>query len=579
MRRGRPVPDAVRVDALVAATDAARAKSRVRAQAVARARALIAQGHSPFQADTMAAEDAGVQRAAVMRWRRRDDALGADAGCVTALVANGGAGRPPTAWHTPGAEAAFGKYCSDYLRLSKPGSAACYRRLEELAGKRGWTIPCERMFRLRLRRDVPPEVIVRMREGAVAALKLFPCQVRTVEGMLPLDCVSGDAKTHDVFVAMPDGRIVRIVVWYWQDVRTRKLLGWHWGESESWDLVRMAFIRMSDEHGLPRLIVIDNTFAASAKTLAAKNSRRWKCDEEDVPGIFETLRIPVIHTHVVRGDDGKNHGWGQAKPVERAFGIGNLKESIDKHPRCEGAYTGSSPADKPANYGTTAVPLETFLGVVAEGVREFNARTGRRTEIAHERSFDQIWAEEIQSVPVRTLTAEQRALLLLAVESTQVKPDGTFTLKAGKGTGLPRNRYQHGSLRALAHKKAGNRRVVVRFDPEDLHAGVHVFDPEGRYLCFAGCIAKTGFRDTRAMREHGRVRRQYRRALDQAATARGRLEDLQDTYGVEPAAAGPGAHPQVVEMVRPARAEKAARERGDREDRFARGALRQLNSN
>jgi len=33
-------------------------------------------------------------------------------------------------------------------------------------------------------------------------------------------------------------------------------------------------------------------------------------------------------------------GWGQAKPVERAFGVGGLEEYVDKHPALAGAYTG-----------------------------------------------------------------------------------------------------------------------------------------------------------------------------------------------------------------------------------------------
>ena len=552
------------------ATDDARARALVRTRAVARAEALIAAGLSAHQADTQAASEAGVRRAAVMRWRRRV----ADTG----LVESKSTGRPTSAWATPGADEAFRIWCRDYLRREKPGAAACWRRTAELAGVRGLTIPCERMFRLRLRREVPPEEIVRLREGALAALALFPAQVRTVAGMAPLDAVSGDGKRHDVFVEMPDGRVVRPVCWYFQDVRTRRILAWHWAESESWDLVRMAFVRMVDEYGAPRAVVIDNTFAASARALAGTTSRRWRSDDEDVPGIFELLGVRVIHTHLEREDNGRNYGWGQAKPVERAFG--DLAEAIERHPLCEGAYTGRSPDDKPANYGTRAVPLETFLGVVARGVAEYNARTGRRTEAAAGRSFDAAWTEEIEATPVRRLSAEQRALALLAVESTQVKPDGTFTLAAGKGTGLPRNRYQHDDLRMLAHKLPENRRVVARFDPEALHDGVHVFSLDGRWLCFAPCIAAVGFADTEAAREHGRVRGRYRRALDQAARARSAMEDLQETYGVAPVAAGPGAKPKVVELVHPGRQREVAAaeaERDERADRFARGALRMLN--
>jgi hypothetical protein len=74
-------------------------------------------------------------------------------------------------------------------------------------------------------------------------------------------------------------------------------------------------------------------------------------------------------------------GWGQAKPVERAFGVGGLEEYVDKHPALAGAYTGPNPQAKPDNYGDRAVDAELFLKTLAEGVAMFNARTGRETEM------------------------------------------------------------------------------------------------------------------------------------------------------------------------------------------------------
>ena len=118
--------------------------------------------------------------------------------------------------------------------------------------------------------------------------------------------------------------------------------------------------------------------------------------------------------------------------------------------------------------------------------------------------------------------------------------------------------------------------------PENLHAGVHVFDRKGRSLCFAKCLHPVAFNDTKAAREHGRVRARYKRSLNRAAQDRARMEDLQDTYGVEPVAAGPGAKLKVVELVHPeqqAADAQATTERDEREDRFARAALGQLNRN
>ncbi len=557
------------------ATEAGRDRAAMRLRAVMRAQELLCEGHSRLQAETIAAEEHGVSRGSVMRWMKRTGA--APVVDAASLLEAARRGRPRVAWDTPGAQEAWRIWRADYLRLEGPGSAACWRRVKTIARRRGWSVPCERLFRLRLYREVSPEEIVRAREGVLAALAMYPAQVRTVAGMLPLDCVSGDGKRHDVFARTADGRVLRPVGWYWQDVRTRKILAWCVGETENQDLVRIAFTRMTDAHGVPRVMVIDNTFAASANALTTRWKRRWKSDEEDCWGIFDLLGCRVVRTHLEREDDGKNYGWGQAKPVERAFG--DLAEGIEKHPQCRGAYAGRNTTAKPANYGSGAVPWETFLGVVADAVREYNERPGRRMEAAAGRSIDEVWAEELASTPVRRLSSEQRSLLLLAPEPVTVKPDGTFVLSAGKAAGLPANRYQADELRALIHRLPGNRRVVARFDPDDLHAGVHVYDLNGQYLCFADCLDPVGFLDTEAAREHNRERRRYKRGLDQAQKARERMEDMVERHRIEPVAPGPGVKPKVVELVSPKqrrRAEAAQDARENTMDRLARGAGRML---
>ena len=561
------------IDPIAQATDRQREEAAKRSRTVALARELMERGAGRCGAARIAGAELGVSRDSVLRWLDRASASGDD-GAALLDGRCSGAGRPPAAWNAPGAEDAFAIWREDYMRLEKPGAAACFRRIVKLAGLRGWAIPNVKTFLRRLRQETPRADIVFARQGFIAALKLFPHQVRTVAGMAPLDCVNGDGKKWDVFVLMPDGRVIRTVTWTWQDVRTRKILGWRTGETESADLVRLAFVKVVDDFGVPRRLVVDNTRAASAKWWSAKGNRRFRSDDEFLPGILDLLGVEVSHTGVDRTVTGKGVGRGQSKPVERAFL--DLAEGIEKHPQCKGAYTGNSPNEKPENYAEHAVPWETFLAVVADGITEYNARAGRRMEAANGRSIDETWAAEIDSVPVRRLSQEQRALLLLACESTQLKPDGSFTLSAGKGVGLPANRYCHESLRELGWRRPENRKVVARFDPDDLHAGVHVFDVQGKWLCFAECLLPVGFSDTTAAREHARTRGQYKRALKQVARARGRQEDLVDAHSIKPIAAGPGAKPKVVELVQPEGIDKAARAQtaNEREDRFARAALK-----
>ncbi|HFU7594468.1 TPA: transposase domain-containing protein, partial [Escherichia coli] len=159
------------------------------------------------------------------------------------------------------------------------------------------------------------------------------------------------------------------------DVKTRKILGWRCDVSENIDSIRLSFMDVVTRYGIPEdfHITIDNTRGAANKWLTggAPNRYRFKVKEDDPKGLFLLMGAKMHWTSVVAGK-----GWGQAKPVERAFGVGGLEEYVDKHPALAGAYTGPNPQAKPDNYGDRAVDAELFLKTLAEGVAMFNARTG-----------------------------------------------------------------------------------------------------------------------------------------------------------------------------------------------------------
>ncbi len=41
--------------------------------------------------------------------------------------------------------------------------------------------------------------------------------------------------------------------------------------------------------------------------------------------------------------------------------------------------------------------------------------------------------------------------------------------------------------------RIAGKKVVARFDPDDLHAGLHVYDLEGQYLGHGATLEKGGF--------------------------------------------------------------------------------------
>lgn len=418
---------------------------------------------------------------------------------------------PAEAWET---------FKADYLRLEQPSAAECYRRLQQRAAVEGWQLPALRTFERRIQTDIPHTVRVLLREGEQALLRLYPAQERDVSHLHALEWINGDGYQHNVFVRWPDGSIARPKTWFWADVYSRKLLAWRTDLTEHTDVLRLSFGDLVEQYGIPDHVTIDNTRAAANKwmTGGTPNRYRFKVREDDPLGIFTLLGIKVHWTSVHAGA-----GHGQAKPIERHFGIGGIGEVVDKHPAFAGAWTGNRPDAKPENYASTAIPLDEFLRVLDQAVAAYNARPGRRTQICGGvHSFDEAFAASYANAPIRKATAEQRRLWLLAAEAIRVAPDGSVTLDAGAATGLGRNRYHSEAL----YQHIG-RKVVVRFDPQQLHGSVHVYSLDGRYLGPAECIQAAGFGDAQAGREWNRARKEKLRAAKRLAAAEKRMSIIE----------------------------------------------------
>lgn len=408
---------------------------------------------------------------------------------------------------------------ADYLRHEAPTAAACYGRLRRAATAHGWEIPSLRTIDRRIK-AIPRTIRVLLREGEQGLLQLYPAQQRSVRELHALQWINGDGYQHNVFVRWPNGDIERPKTWFYQDVYSRMMLSYRVDVTENTDSIRLAFGDLVETYGIPEHATIDNTRAAANKwmTGGVKNRYRFTVREDDPLGLLPALGVQVHWTSV---HNGKGHG--QAKPVERAFGVGGIGEVVDKHPAFAGAYTGANPNAKPENYGKTAVPIEKFLDVLQQEITAWNDQEKRHTEIcAGVQSFRQAFEQSYSRAPIRKATAEQRRLWLLSAEAIQVRNDGTVTLDAGSATGKGRNRYQAHELLDLA-----GHRVAVRFDPEDLHGEVYAYTLDGRYICTCQCIEATGFGNTEAARTYNRARKQFLRATKQAARAETRMEVME----------------------------------------------------
>lgn len=455
---------------------------------------------------------------------------------------------------------AWDYFKADYMRPERPCAEACYDRLTRAAGERGWSVPSLATLRRRLQRELHPGAVVLAREGVEAAKRRYPAQERDRAVFRALEAVNADGHKFDVFVrfpAGPDGKeeIARPVMVAWQDLYSGKVLTWRVARTECAELVRLSFADAVERWGIPARAWFDNGrgFASKWITGGAPTRYRFKVKPEDPAGVMTLLGVEVHWTQPY---------WGQAKPIERAFR--DLCEYVAKHPALAGAYCGNAPDAKPENYGSRAVPLTEFLGVLDQEMAAHNARPGRRSDVAAGRSFDQVFAESYATAGIRKATEQQRRLLLLAAEGvTADRTDAAIRLFG--------NRYWADDV-GLA--RLAGRKVIVRFDPQDLTKAVHVYAADGRYVATAARIEKAGFDDVEAARAHAHSRKAWVKAQKTQVEAERRMTAL-EAAALLPAPKGSGAaeakvvRPLFGAVHRQGQGEEISRE--EAEERFARG--------
>lgn len=419
-------------------------------------------------------------------------------------------------------------FLSDYLRPERPTLKSCYDRVVDIAEERrlNQALPSEAAFRRRLERDVDARVLLKRRGKKDEFKRSVPDQRRTLETMNALDLVNIDGHMFDVFVIPPDGGDpIRPVLVAIQDVYSRKFLAWKLDLSENFLATRLAFADLFKNYGIPKACLLDNsrTFAGKKLTGGAHTRFRYKHVEGEAAGLLTSLGIQIRFAKIYHG---------QAKPIERGFR--DFADRIARSPECAGAYTGNSPTNKPANYGERAIPWAEFEQIVERGIAQHNARTGRRGGVCNGRSFDQVFAESYANGVIGKATPEQLRIALLAAEQKRVN-------KLNGEINLYRNRYWSEECGRIL-----GQRVTVRFDPEDLHKDIYVYDLSGAYLFAAQIMQDSGFTDLAGAHAAAKRRKQYVQAVKTAEEAHDlmlahEVAALQAKAGVAPELPEPGA--------------------------------------
>jgi hypothetical protein len=416
---------------------------------------------------------------------------------------------------------AWDYFLAAYLSPERRGLEHAYRLTVAAATAHGWgVLPSQKTFARRLRSDVAPGAVTLARNGREAARRMAPAQRRDRTVFASLEAVNADGYKHNVFVRWPDGSVGRPISIAFQDLRSGKWVARRTDRSENKEAVRLCFADLITRYGIPEHVYFDNGRHFASKWLTGRMAFRFrfKVKDEEPEGIITRLGTQVHFTTPYRG---------QSKPIERSFR--DIGESLDKHPQLAGAYTGNRPDAKPENYGSAAVPLDLFEQVAASVVAEHNAREGRRGYGMEGRSFDQVFEAAMPELGLRRATAEQRRLFLLAAEGvTARKPDGRIELFD--------NRFWADALAGHVGE-----RLIVRFDPQELGAGIAVYSLDNRFLCEAERLDDVGFNSVEDAREAARLQAQMLRNNREALDLARRL-DAADLKRLTPLAA-PEAEP------------------------------------
>lgn len=353
-------------------------------------------------------------------------------------------------------------------------------------------------FTREIMRSIPPAARVLCREGMKACTdKMLPFIHRTYEDLNSNDIWVCDNHTFDVFVN--DGeheKPIRVYLTAFQDVRSRKFVGWYVTLNPSSAATLIALRRGIEKYGIPKRILSDNgreflTFDIGGRGF--RKSRKQAREEHEIPTILQNLGIEFT-TAMVRN--------ARAKIIERAFL--DVKNGFSK--MFEG-YTGGTIAERPERLKKTGKDADNFtllpefieyVDKYIEGIfnkhKHYGVGMGGRTP-------DQVYAACLIEQTVAT-TEQLNLMMLRNTRMQKVTRDGVYVTLCGQK--VP---FNSGELNFYhIHRK-----VYVRYNPDDLRE-VRVYDEQDRFLCTAQQTEALGyFADKDELAEKIRENRKYMR--------------------------------------------------------------------
>ncbi|MEX2155069.1 MAG: transposase domain-containing protein [Gemmatimonadaceae bacterium] len=481
-------------------SDRVKGEATRRLTAVAGVEQLVREGCQRLEAYAIVAHQAEESESTIRNWCRL--VKGEPEHVWAPLLMPKWVGRTKTAEYD---SRIYDMFRDSYLHPSRPPASTCYHRVARWAKAEQLSMPSYATLCRALKRREDPAVILLEREGERALAASFPHLERTRDGLYAMELVNADGHMLDLDTVWPDGERCRTTLLAVQDVYSSAVPGWRLVKSESAHEMGLTFLKTFEDFGLPKRMFLDNTLAAASKrmTSGAKGRYRFRDREGDPIGVLPLLNVQVTFV---------TPGHGQAKPIERFFR--SIADLVSKHPAFTGAYLGNNTQNKPANYGTRTITVAELEPILRHEIHVYNTTRDRRGRASnglesYQEIFQRSYAEHAHEIA--RITLSQRRLLYMVAENVTVnRRDGAIVLF--------KNRYWSEAVSQLKATK-----VVVRYDPEDLHKSVWVYRQDGTLVGEAPIYSKAGFADAAAAERVTRARGQFKRNKKHLAEAKRRL--------------------------------------------------------
>jgi transposase InsO family protein len=364
-----------------------------------------------------------------------------------------------------------------WLNDNKPSKLLCWQLAAGEGRRQGWAVlsygaTCRYLDKL------PKPVTTKARDGADAfTAKAMPSIVRDYSTLRTNEEWVGDHHQFDVMVKLPGGRIVRPWLTAWQDMRSRKIVGWCiYGHDPNQNSIISALLHGCRTHGVPEAFYVDNgkdydSYALHGRTKAErrrgqKSAGLGESTTKAATGIFGALGCAVTFCQPYHG---------QSKPIERFFGTAE-----GRFGKLWPTYCGNKPENKPDGLArrldrNMAPTLETFTRDFGRWVEEDYNAAPSAGDAMDRRSPSEVFDASWKGASKRDASPEHLALLLTKpIQPVKVTKNGI----RWRGLG-------YGQFTDLTHHWIG-KEVYPRVDESNV-SRLLVFSADDKFICVAPC--------------------------------------------------------------------------------------------